>query len=182
MVIGKPTAGDAPWTSTGNAMIDQINSCEFQGSVVGRQLRVTDSSTFTTTSIAILMCRAPVKNGRTYRIGFYGECVASGAAGAFTIESRLLHRTDDVDTVTGSAALSRAESRNDSTAGVPRTVVVEGFFHAAADGFLRVGLWSARVEGAVTCVFTAAAIGSGPTVHMYIQDCGLTVAADGTIP
>jgi len=150
----------------------------FSGNFVGYKERTTDSSGFTTTEVRILSVRAPVRAGRTYRIIGYGEIVSSGGGGAVTVESKIRYTTNDVEPTTSDTQLQRAESRNDSTGGVPRTVFITGKIDISSDGYLRAVVTSVRVEGTVTVIWTA---GSGRAMTLEVQDCGPTVTQDGTV-
>jgi hypothetical protein len=145
------------------------------GSVVGRNLRTTNSSTFTTIA-RILSTRAPVKNGRSYRVACQGEVF--GNSGAITAQMELRRTTDDTEPTTTSTVLGRALIRVTDTTGVPETFGIETFFHATADGFLRVALCGTRAVGSVTVAVSADA--TFPA-FIVIEDIGDTVAASGTV-
>jgi hypothetical protein len=145
------------------------------GACVARNRRTTNSAAITTIQ-RVLSVRAPVVNGRTYRVIAHGEVF--GLSGATTTQNELRHTTNDTEPTTTSTVLARALVRHDSTGGVPDSVTIVGEFNATATGFLRVALCCTRVAGAVTVSW--AADPTFPTT-LVVEDLGLTVAVSGTV-
>jgi len=119
---------------------------------------------------------ASIKPNRIYLVQAVGEIVSSGSGGAMTVESWLRYTTDGNEPTTSSTALGRAESRNDSTVGVPRTVLVQGYYQSSTTATFTVGLFSQRVEGSVNAIWTA---GTGRPVTLAITDIGPSLSQTG---
>lgn len=165
-------------TSKWECLAGMIDDAPAPGQVVGKKMGLSDSVIFDDDPVVrIISARAPVKAGRTYNVYAYGELVTNGAAGAFTVESTLRYTINDTEPLVSSPQLGRAESHNDSTLGVPRTVLVRGIYEATTDHIFRVALCSERVEGSVNVVWTG---GPGRPVMLIIEDMGATVTDDGT--
>ncbi|QJY51246.1 hypothetical protein [Pseudonocardia broussonetiae] len=142
--------------------------------IVGRNQRTTNSATYTTAA-RVLSARAPVVAGRSYRVSFHAEEFPTG--GAAVGQTELRHTTTDVEPTTSSAILARALVHHIND-GVPDSVVVVGFFHATANGFLRVAVVGNRVVGTAPC--SIAASSSFPAT-LTIEDAGATVSTSGTV-
>jgi hypothetical protein len=146
------------------------------GEVVGRNVRTSDSPTFTGTAVRILSTRAPVMNGRSYAIVVDGE-VEMTSAGAATTQHELRITTNDVEPTTSDTQLARIVTFQDPS-GVPVGVHDEAYFHASADGFLRVAVCSHRPVGSNAGQWTAS---SDRPMTLSIIDVGPTVATTGTV-
>jgi hypothetical protein len=147
-----------------------------KGLIVGRNVRTSDSPTFQGTAVRILSTRAPVVDGRSYAIVVDGE-VEMTSAGAATTQHELRYTTNDVEPTTSDTQLARAVTYQDPS-GTPVAVHDEAYFHASANGFLRVAVCSHRPVGSNTGQWTA---DTDRPMTLTIVDVGPTVATSGTV-
>lgn len=144
------------------------------GNIVARNLRTTNIST-TGAIIRVLSVRAPVKAGRSYRVSAMFEVDAATVPA--TSQDELRFTTDDTEPTVTSTVLSRC-LMDHRVASVPDAEFIEGFFHASADGWLRVALCITRAIGAGSITLDAAP--TFPTT-ITVEDVGDTVSTSGTV-
>lgn len=145
------------------------------GTLVGRNQRTTNSAAYTTIA-RILSVRAPIIQGRTYRVQYQAEEFSTGAV-PNTGQTELRFTTNDAEPIVTSPVMARALVRHDAD-GIPDAVTIIGYHYASVTGFLRVAVCGTRVVG--TGSLATAADAQFPAA-ITIEDVGDTITPSGTV-
>ena len=146
------------------------------GNLVARNLRTTNlSSSSGATPVRVLSVRGPVKAGRTYKVTSVAEFDAATVPA--TSQNELRYTVDDTEPTVTSTIMQR-HLLNHTVASVPSASVVEAYYTASSDGFLRVVLCLSRALGSGNVTMDA---DPGFPCTLTIEDVGDTVSTSGTV-